>query len=640
MQYQKQKNILESVTEKTASRILWIFISIYVLGFFLISFLKFNYLAYNDYDLAYFDQIAWNLLHGTIYSSILGMSFLGVHVQTIWFLIAPIYAIFPHPLTLLFLQSFALGIAAYPLYLLAKQILGHRWGLLISFIYLTYPAIGHMNLYEFHVTAFAPVFLLSMFYFFHKERFGLFMLFLFLAVFCQENVSLATFGMGFYALYRRRRLKWVIVPLLAGGIYFLLCIKVILPYFNKDTVKFSFLYSHLGDSFSQIVVNMLKHPLYVLRFMFSPPKVTFLLQLFGPICFLPFLSPGLLLSVFPLFAQHLLSSRPSQTMIYYHYTAEIVPFIFVAFVFGIKNLLNVKKFMQHRFYLWIVLLFVSVGSTFLLGPHFRLPRIAQEIYRRDAKMLEIKKNLLKKIPLDASIVATFEFLPHLTHYRELYSFHHHYMGLYSLSSRPYRLPDTVNYALLDFNDGLTFGSFYSPKNYKNIQELLNRGKWGVLDVKDNIVLFEKNAENKYVLYDILLADPKPEHSYNVKVKGEVEFLGFDIKDDGRRNLHLTFYWKSLVETQKDYNIFIDLIDSSGTVVYRIFRPICYRIYPTNAWASGQLIKEEAYLTVPSYAVCGRYRLEIGFFDFASKQMSMANPKDSFGRIFLSEIVLP
>ncbi|MFH0940669.1 MAG: DUF2079 domain-containing protein [Candidatus Omnitrophota bacterium] len=626
------------LTQKITSVLLWAFIGIYVSCFSVISFLKFYSFSYTDYDLAYFSQIVWNICHGSLYSSILGMVFLGVHVQLIWFIIAPIYFVLPHPMTLLILQSLALGVAACPLYLLAKQALGHKWGLLVSSMYLIYPAVGYINLFELHSTAFLPFFMFSMFYFFHNKRFALFMLFLFLAVFCQENIALVALGMGFYAAYKRRGLKWVFVPVISAGVYFLICVKIIMPYFNEDTVQFIYLYNQLGNSTFQIAANIFTHPLQIMKIMLAPQKCVYLFQLFSPLSFISLFSPLWLLAAFPLFAQHLLSSRITQVMIYYHYSSELIAFIFVAFVFGIKSLLRFKKIAQYRLFFGIFLFFVSIVSTFSFGPHFKLLGMATRDYIKDDSDHQ-KEAFLKKVPFDAPIMATFEFLPRMANRRELYSFHHHYMGHYTLSSRPYRVPDTVRYALLDFNDNLTFNSFYSPQGYKNTQELLSRGKWGVADAKDSIVLFRKDAQDKMTLYSVLSLEPNPEHNIPVAIDQQIEFLGFDDKEIDAQSMHLTFYWRSLKETQSDFIVFIDFIDENGKDVYRALWPICYRIYPTNAWRSGQWIAEEAYLTIPSHLAPGRYSLEMGFFDFRTRLLYFANSQDPLGRIFLRELVI-
>ena len=50
------------------------------------------------------------------------------------------------------------------------------------------------------------------------------------------------------------------------------------------------------------------------------------------------------------------------------------------------------------------------------------------------------------------LFATFEFLPHLSHRQDLYSFPSCVFGIFTLFTKAYQLPDNVQYALIDFND--------------------------------------------------------------------------------------------------------------------------------------------------------------------------------------------
>ena len=359
-----------SIVKISEEFVLSILICFYVAFFSVVSFLKFDSFSYRDYDLAFFDQIVWNILHGSLFSSILGIVFLGNHVQLIWFLVAPLYWVFSHPMTLLFLQSFALGLAACPLYFLAKKTLGPRWGVLIGAIYLTYPAVAYLNLFEFHPAAFLPLFLFSTIYYFHTQRYWSFLLFLLLAVSCQENIALAALGMGFYAFCRRRSFRWVVLPIVFAVVYLWFCLRVVIPNFNEDTSQFLALYKHLGNTPSEVILNFFKQPVSVFRFMLSEPRLFYLISLFGPLAFIPLLSPLPLLAALPLFAQHLLSSRASQFMIQYHYTAELIPFIFVSFVFGIKTMLKVKLLYRYRGVLVTAILVCFLAFSYFLGPLF------------------------------------------------------------------------------------------------------------------------------------------------------------------------------------------------------------------------------------------------------------------------------
>jgi len=106
---------------------------------------------------------------------------------------------------------------------------------------------------------------------------------------------------------------------------------------------------------------------------------------------------------------------------------------------------------------------------------------------------------------------------------------------------------------------------------------------------------------------------------------------------GGNFLHLTFYWHCLKKTQKDINVFFDLIDDKGKLTGRFLRPICYRAFPTNAWQRGQFIKEERYFILPIALRSCHYLLKMGFFDYATMQLCRTDSQDSLGRIDLSEI---
>jgi hypothetical protein len=61
-------------------------------------------------------------------------------------------------------------------------------------------------------------------------------------------------------------------------------------------------------------------------------------------------------------------------------------------------------------------------------------------------------------------------------------------------------------------------------------------------------------------------------------------------------------------------------------------PICYRIYPTNAWSEGEWIKERKYLPIPSHLEPGGYALMMGFLSFNGHETIPVNNQDILGRV--------
>jgi uncharacterized membrane protein len=624
-------------SESAVGIAVWSFIALYVATFSLVCSLKFRAYAYGDFDLAHHDQMLWNILHGSIHCSILGVDFLGNHAHLISFLVAPLYAVFPSPLTLLVLQTLALGLAAWPLYLLARDILGAKGAAVVAAIYLLYPGLGYTNLFEYHPTVLATSFLAWMLYYFHKERFALFLSFAALALLCQENVALAVIMTGVYAILVRRPFRWIFWPLFIGCAYLITVVLIVIPHFNKGTIQFISIYAPLGNSYLEIAWNLLQHPWLALRSMLLRYKLVYLAQVFLPLAFVPFLSPAALLIALPFFVQHLLSTRSTEATIYYHYLAELLPLIFFAFIMGIRNISKIPLCRSHRRLVFVLLLAMAVTCDVYFGPP---PKIAMHIsdLRRDG-LDRTKDALVKAIPEQASVVATFEFLSHLSHRQDLYSFHHVYRGYYTLSARPYHLPEGVAYALLDFNDSLTFRGFYAPENYGNLQRFLAEGAWGVMGVYDTIVLLEKKKGDLSPLYSVLSRPPAPNGREASVVHRDFELTSYQVGEPVDRFLPMTFTWHSLQKTALDVVVFFDFIDQEGRLAERLVRPICYRIYPTYAWKSGEWIEEQRSLYVPSSLKPGRYSLVMGFVTFDMQMGFFVNPQDLLGRIFLKEVTV-
>src|SRR5881275_265104 len=74
--------------------------------------IKWRYYLYIGGDLAIFTQALAGLMRGTMFGSIRDMNWLGDHASLAMFLIAPLYALFRHPMTLLVVQSVALALGA------------------------------------------------------------------------------------------------------------------------------------------------------------------------------------------------------------------------------------------------------------------------------------------------------------------------------------------------------------------------------------------------------------------------------------------------------------------------------------------------------------------------------------------------
>ncbi len=612
----------------------------YTLFFSLACLAKLHSFLYFDYDLAVYAQLLWNIAHGSGYSSLMGVHFLGNHAQPILFFIAPIYSILPFPATLLLLQVIVLAVALVPIYLIARKYLPQNLSLAIAVMYILYPALAFTNLFEFHPVVFSTLFLAMMMYFFDNNDYKKFIVCMILSISCQENISLVIIFIAGLAVVKKRPLKWSVIPIVTGLLYFLLYFYIVMPYFNKGQVNLIKFYAHLGETVPQILVNIIGHPFQNIQKIFSNQlNIKYLTDLFLPVTFTSLIGGEYLLVIMPLFLQHLLSARTSEHTIYYHYAAEMLPFIFIAAIFGLRRIFKIKLMSNHSSLISAILICVAIFSCLVIGP---IPFIFRDLSFPPNYSVARKNQMLKAIPHDAAVIASFSYLPKLANRMSLLSFHNVTTGYYPHSNKKFVVPADIRFALVDFNEPLILNSFYGPGSSKNIMDFFSNNNWGTLSVEDTTVLFEKGAQDKVRLFEKNLGQPKVKNERDVIVDNGIKLIGTDFEYiPHAKMMRIILNWQCLIKVNTEINTFIDFIDMHGNVAKREFRPICYRIFSTDMWQANQFITEYRYMPVPRLPAGGRYMLKMGFYDFRNgrllKSQSNFSSLDKQGRITLGEI---
>src|SRR3989442_6095228 len=226
----------------------------------LLSIVKYRYYLYTDFDLAIFAHAEERLLHGTLDESIGGMSWLGGHVSPVLFLTAPLYAIFRHPVTLLVLQSAALALGAWPVFQLARREVAVGFAPVgLAALYLFYPALGYLNLFEFHPEALATPALLFAFTAMRAGRLERTLAWTALALSAREDVALPVLAMAAHALATRaprsRRSGAALAGLAVASL--LLSFAVVLPHFGSGKTDYRPMYAHWGASASEVFAHLI-----------------------------------------------------------------------------------------------------------------------------------------------------------------------------------------------------------------------------------------------------------------------------------------------------------------------------------------------------------------------------------------------
>jgi len=163
---------------------------------YILLFYKYYHFGYSDWDLAFFTQACWQLLHGSQFTSIAGINYFGDHSYFITLLTLPFFALVPHPLTLVLLKLIAYLTAAYLFYKIAYEALGGASALALMVLYIIFPANIFSLLYEFNPESFAPPILFWMLIAFQKRQWRSFLIASLLLMLIKENMALLVCAFG------------------------------------------------------------------------------------------------------------------------------------------------------------------------------------------------------------------------------------------------------------------------------------------------------------------------------------------------------------------------------------------------------------------------------------------------------------
>ncbi|NJN99996.1 MAG: DUF2079 domain-containing protein [Anaerolineales bacterium] len=323
------------------------------------------------FDVGVYTQPLWNFIQGRDFAvSIIednGPIRWATHVEPILFLIAPLYALWPDPRTLLWLQVAGLTLTALPLYALAKRRLHSEWtALVIVLAFFLLPATEAVTLFDFHAVTFAPLFLLSAIYFldralaaqgisfwlwpeepanverstFNVQRSTfnvLASLFFLLALSTKEDISLHVLMIGLYLLLLRRR-WWEGGSLaLVGLVWFYVIFQVIIPAFRTAGGQsiYAAWFETLGQTPLEIALSPFTKPDQVLALVFRPGSIPALGMITVPLALLPWLGLPLFALAAPSLAFTLLSQNPTLRQLEtWHYAAPMLPFVMLGTIDG------------------------------------------------------------------------------------------------------------------------------------------------------------------------------------------------------------------------------------------------------------------------------------------------------------------
>ncbi len=375
------------------------------------------------FDLGIQDQVLFNIVtSGRMVTTLLGPSErIYDHFSPLFYLLAPVYALFQNATTLLVLQTLALGIGAVAIYLLAqKKTTSAILGVALAASYLLHPALHGVNVRDFHQIAFATALLLFSLYFLEQKRDLAFLAFLLLALLTKEEVALSVAAIGLYILAGQRRPRLGIPVALFGLGYFVITTVWLFPWLGTvgpaETRYAGFLLPGKG-LFQSLLEIVITDPLYPVKYVFTDQdKIIYLLQMLLPVLFLPLFAPlvAWVLAI-PSLLLALMVAPDVDYGIGFHYPAHVIPFIFFLSVLALQRLRLTDR---QRPALAASLLAVSLAMSIAYGQVVpgQIPLPASSPH------MTVVEDFVAQIPEDVSISTMNNLAPHLTDRKQIYLF--------------------------------------------------------------------------------------------------------------------------------------------------------------------------------------------------------------------------
>lgn len=390
--------------KKIRENIFLIALILFSIGVFAVT-ARINIFRYNNFDFGKFDlgnmtQMVWYTLHGkplylTDYFGTNLPRWAMSHVDPILLIFVPVFALFQHPLTMVFSQIVLVMSGAFVLYKIGELRLNSKLaGALFGFAYLFYPAIGFLNAWTgFHgVTAVITFFLLAFYCYelmhkdndFSTKKLSIFWLFLILTMMGKEQLPLYVVLYGvFIALFRFKKnppipkrgsyLEWIkslalyknvqigLSMIIVGLIWFYLAFFVIIPAFASYRVEgyekfantielntavatdvasdnyFISRYEAFGDTYTEVIIGMLSDPAELARVLFEGDKAENLEQTLAPMAYTSLLFPPIFMFALPDFLINYGTTAGGigTSEIINHRISMIIPVLFLASIYGV-----------------------------------------------------------------------------------------------------------------------------------------------------------------------------------------------------------------------------------------------------------------------------------------------------------------
>lgn len=358
------------------------------------------------------------------------LSHFAIHFSPVFYILLPIYMIFPHPVTLIVLQLLIVMSGVIPVYMICRYKKYSNLvtlGLMLTFI--LYPCMRSGLFYDFHENKLLVPLLLWLLYFLEcrtmtagKRNAGI-VVFMLMSLMVKEDAAIYVACIGlFWLAYqkeKKEKLRGLFI-LIASVLYFLVVFKCLNTFGSGSAINSIGRYDNLmvtgEDGLTGMLMNILKNPAYAIKQLMKAEKLEFVLWTMLPLLFVPLLVKriSMYILMIPYMVINLLTNYGYQFDIGFQYTygsCTLLIYLAILYFDGAETLKKKKC------------IIVMAAAAFLMTSN---AIAGKNIYYGEAKTVMDKNmeimELLETIPEDAAVTADTWFVPALSQRREVYEY--------------------------------------------------------------------------------------------------------------------------------------------------------------------------------------------------------------------------
>lgn len=357
------------------------------------------------------------------------MSHFGVHFSPIFYLFLPGYWIFRSPIYLFYLQAAVVAAGVFAVYLIAGKLgLSGKMTLALELIYIFYPCLLNGTFYDFHENKFLTTIILFLFYFIVSKKTALTFVFSLLLLSVKEDAAIYLICIAlFVMIYRKEVLKGVGMLALAL-VYFVVANNVVASVGTEGVMmdRLSDYFLNGEKTYGSVFKTIFFDLGYVIKQMFKADKLPFVLWMFAPVMFAPFMTKKVsaLILLLPILPINIMQSWIYQSDVDFQYTYGVAAMIIMSLIFVILNLKTDRK---RLVVLTSVILCMVMGTALVYPKLEKNAKMYQSIKKTYTEQGVAKmEELCASVPADASVTASSSAAPHLYRVKHLYIIMHAY----------------------------------------------------------------------------------------------------------------------------------------------------------------------------------------------------------------------